>query len=380
MKMLRDAWFLAGQDLSHNLRRRETLVWAFIMPVVFFYFVGTIMSGSYGGSGSPDKVAVYVPESAGFLSDELIRRLERLDYQVIRVNNVADLSASERRLKVPPGFTSSVLSGKQVNIEFTRTSTGIDTDYDQVRISRAIGAILTDLVVLRNQSQGVNPEALTALADRPPTLKLLVKQTGKRKEIPTGFEQSVPGSLVFFILMALLTNGVTLTIEREQGILRRLASSPMSRAAVVFGKWGARIALGAIQVVFALLTGTFLFHVRWGPHLWAVIGILLAYAALAAVLGMLLGNFGRTQRQVIVLGATTSNLLASLGGCWWPIEITPRWCQNIAHFIPSGITMDALHQLMSFGAEPASVLVQFSVLLVMALAGGYVLARRFRFQ
>ena len=154
----------------------------------------------------------------------------------------------------------------------------------------------------------------------------------------------------------------------------------MSRGAVVLGKWGARIALGAIQVAFALLTGTLLFHVRWGPHLWAVIAILLAYAALAAALGMLLGNFGRTQRQVIVMGATASNLLASLGGCWWPIEITPKWSQTVAHFIPTGITMDALHQLMSFGAEPAAVVGQFSALLLMTVAAAYLLARRFRFQ
>jgi ABC-2 type transport system permease protein len=373
MHMLRDAWFLAGQDLMHNLRRRETLVWAFAMPVVFFYFVGTIMSNSYGGSGAPDKVAVYIPEDAGFLADDFVRRLERLDYQVFRNTGTAEL-------KIPPGFTASVLSGKPVKIEFTRRSTGIGADYDQLRISRAIGAILADLAVLSNQKQGVKPETLAALANKPPALKLLVEQAGKRKEIPTGFEQSVPGSLVFFILMALLTNGVTLTIEREQGILRRLASSPMSRGAVVVGKWGARIALGAIQVVFALLTGTFLFHVRWGPHLWAVIAILLAYAALAAALGMLLGNFGRTQRQVIVMGATASNLLASLGGCWWPIEITPKWSQTVAHFIPTGITMDALHQLMSFGAEPAAVVGQFSALLLMTVAAAYVLARGFRFQ
>lgn len=378
--MFRDAWFLAVQDLKHNLRRRETLVWAFIMPVVFFYFVGTIMSGSYGGSGAPDHLAVNVPPDAGFVADELLRRLERLDYQVVRVPSATDLNKWDRRLTIPAGLTDSVLSGKSVKIKLSRISRGMEGDYDQVRISRAIRAIVTDVAVLTNQDQPIRAETLSALGSRQPAVTLVVSQAGKRKEIPTGFEQSVPGSLVFFVMMALLTNGVTLTIEREQGILRRLASSPMSRGAVVLGKWGARLALGAIQVIFALLTGTFLFHVRWGAHLWAVIAVLLAYAGLAAVLGMLLGNSGRTQRQVIVMGATASNILASLGGCWWPIEVTPKWSQNIAHVIPSGMTMDALHQLMSFGAAPSAVVGQFSALLIMTLICGYVLARTFRFQ
>ncbi|MGI8744011.1 MAG: ABC transporter permease [Bryobacteraceae bacterium] len=363
--MLRDAWFLAVQDLKYNLRRRETMVWAFVMPIIFFYFVGTIMSGAYGPPPGGDKLAVYVPDDAGFLAGELIRHLERLDYQVIRTRSLAELKHLDRQLEIPAGMTASVLAGKPVTLELTRPSSGMDADYDRIRMSRAIAAVLAP------------PDAP---AHSPRALTLSVERAGRRKEIPTGFEQSVPGSLVFFILMALLTNGVTLTIEREQGILRRLASSPISRGFVVLGKWGARMALGAIQVAFALLTGTVLFHVRWGAHLWAVIAILLAYAALAAVLGMLLGNFGRTQRQVIVMGAIASNLLASLGGCWWPIEVTPKWCQTLAHWIPTGIAMDALHQLMSFGAEPGAVVWQFSALVLIALAAGYVLARTFRFQ
>lgn len=365
MKMLRDAGFLAVQDLIYNLRRRETMVWAFVMPVVFFYFVGTIMSGSYGAPPGGDKLAVYVPDDAGLLADQLIRGLERMDYRVIRVPNAAGLRQWDRQLEIPHGLTASVSAGKTASIQLTRTSPGIDADYDRMRISRAIIGALT------TRDEGEHHRG---------ALILSVERAGRRREIPTGFEQSVPGSLVFFILMALLTNGVTLTIEREQGILRRLASSPMSRGAVVLGKWGARMALGAIQVAFALLAGTVLFHVRWGAHLWAVVAILLAYAGLAAILGMLLGNFGRTQRQVIVMGATVSNLLASLGGCWWPIEVTPKWCQTLAQWIPSGITMDALHQLMSFGAEPRAVVWQFSELVALALAAGYLLARKFRFQ
>jgi hypothetical protein len=41
-----------------------------------------------------------------------------------------------------------------------------------------------------------------------------------------------------FTLLIMFTSGaVTLTIERNQGILRRLASSSMTRGAVTLGKW-----------------------------------------------------------------------------------------------------------------------------------------------
>ena len=95
---------------------------------------------------------------------------------------------------------------------------------------------------------------------------------------------------------------------------------------------------------------------------------------------MLLGNFGGTEGQVIGLGVMASNVFAGLGGCWWPIEITPLWTQRLALAFPTGWTMDALHKLMNFGASPASVLPHLCVTAVAALGAGYVLSRSFRFQ
>jgi ABC-2 type transport system permease protein len=186
---------------------------------------------------------------------------------------------------------------------------------------------------------------------------------------------------VTFTLLVLFTSGaVSLTMERNQGILRRLASAPMSRGAVVLAKWGSRMAIGMIQICFAMITGRVLFHVRWGPHLVVLLLLLFAYGALAAMLGMLLGNLGRTEGQVVAIGVVTSNLLAGLGGCWWPIEIVPVWAQKLALFLPTGWTMDALHKLVNFGASPVAVIPHLIASLVATAVAGYAIARTFRFQ
>ncbi len=49
--------------------------------------------------------------------------------------------------------------------------------------------------------------------------------------------------------------------------------------------------------------------------------------------------------KVSGLGVLMANGLAALGGCWWPIEVTPQWMQTI---MPTGWTMDAMHKLISF--------------------------------
>jgi ABC-type multidrug transport system permease subunit len=378
--MLRGALFLARRDAGHMLGRRETLLWTFVMPIVFFYFIGTI-TGGMGQRAGADSIAVYAPEDAGFLAEHLLSRLAERGYRVARVQSEPALAEHGRRLRLPAGFTASALARRPVTVRFERTGSGLGADYDEIRVSRAVYSILADLIVLTEKKQEASSATLRQLAAQPRNLTLLVEQAGERKDIPSGFEQAVPGTLVMFTILVMFTSGAILLVaERNQGLLRRLASSPMSRQAVVAGKWGARMALGMIQISFGLLAGWLFFHVDWGPHLGTLLAVLVCYGALAASLGMLLGNFARTEGQAAALGVIASNVLAGLGGCWWPIEITPEWVQKLALFLPTGLAMDALHRLVSFGYGPASVMWHLAAMAVAAVVTGAAVARTFRFQ
>jgi ABC-type Na+ efflux pump permease subunit len=371
--MLRDALFITYRDLRYLLPRRETLLWTFIMPIVFFYFIGNV-TGGFGSHETRDPIAVVAPKDAGFLVDELVRRLEQRNFQIVHAENFF------RELRIPAGFTASVLAGKPVKLQLTRYGEGLDTQYDQTRVTRAAYTVLADLIAV-SKSGTPTPEAFTKLAEQPRLISLEVTSAGKRKDPPIGFEQAVPGTLVMFTMLIMFTSGgVSLLVERRQGILRRLASSPMSRGAVVLGKWGARVTLGFIQILFAMAAGKILFKVNWGDHLGTIFLLLAAYASLAAVLGMLLGNLGRTDGQVIGIGVIATNVMAALGGCWWPIEITPRWTQSLALVFPTGWAMDGLHKLISFGDGPQAVIPHLVAMVATALIAGYVLARTFRFE
>ena len=376
-KMLRDAFFLARMDLLHLARSRETLMWTFVMPVIFFYFLGAI-TGNFRG-GSKDTLAVSVAADAGFLADQVIERLGARDFNVVRTRTEAESLGYSRRLEIPAGFTTAALASKPVTLQLTRVGDEMGASYDRVRIQRTLNSVRMDLA-----AGAVTPEQLTELGRQPRALEMEVRAAGRRIVPPIGFEQSVPGTMVMFTLLVMFTSGaVSLTIERRNGILRRLASSSMSRGAVVLGKWGARWAMGMVQIAFAMVAGSVLFHVHWGPDLAAVaavVVVLAAYGALAATLGMALGNFGRTEAQVIGLGVIASNLLAGLGGCWWPIEVTPVWLQKAALFLPTGLTMDALHKVVNFGASPSAVIPHLCALVAAAVVAGWVVARGFRFQ
>jgi ABC-type multidrug transport system permease subunit len=220
-----------------------------------------------------------------------------------------------------------------------------------------------------------------AVNDRERVWQLEVSTAGQRLEIPSGFEQSIPGILVMFTLLVLLTSGGSmLVIERKQGLLRRLASAPMSRAEVVAGKWAGRMVLAAIQVGVALAIGTFLFSMDWGPNLAMIIIVLVAWASFCASAGLLLGSLAKTEGQATGLGVLFANALAALGGCWWPIEVTPEWMQSLQKLIPTGWTMDALHKLISFQAGALSAVSNVAILLAGTLVVGWLAVDRFRYE
>jgi ABC-2 type transport system permease protein len=377
--MIKDALFLARKDLGHLIREWTTWLWAIVMPIGFFYFIGTI-TGGMAGPIPAEAIGVVVGKDAGFLANEFMRGLQAVGYKVDRVDAAA-LPFYGRRITIPADFTSGVLAGKQGTISFSRTGTGLNADYDEIRLKRAAYGVLADLITANKRTGKATPEAFREVQAMPRTLTLEVTPAGTRQTVPVGFQQAVPGTMVqFILLMMFTTGGVTLYFERTRGILRRLASTPMSRSAVVLGKALSRLTIGFFQIAFAMIAGSFLFKVDWGPHVIMVVCILCSYAVFAAFAGMILGNFAKSDGQLIAIGVIFSNILSAVGGCWWPIEITPSWAQKASLVLPTGWAMGAMHHLVSFGNSPLSVLPHLLALAAAALCAGYFISRYFRFQ
>ena len=184
-----------------------------------------------------------------------------------------------------------------------------------------------------------------------------------------------------FTMLVLLTSGaILLVVEREEGLLRRLASTPLDRGSIVLGKWTARMGMGLVQIGFGMLVGTLVFRMDWGPALPMLGAVLVGWAAFNASLAIVLANAARSTGQMAGIGLMTTMLFAALGGCWWPIEITPGWMQSLQLLLPSGWAMDAMHRLISFGQGPAAVLPHVAALLALALLTGWLAAMTFRFR
>ena len=387
MNKFQNASFIARNDLSQMLREKETLLWMFIMPMVFFYFIGSITGGAGGSSNQVENIAVQAEGEPGFLYDHLAKRLSENDYKVHLPDEQGlyleqyKFDEFRRRLTIPNDFTDNTLFGEQAVLEFRRSGEpGIGSDFDEFRLTRAVYTVLADLIALSSMGKKPSAETLAELDAMPRSIQIDKKMAGKRLEIPNGYDQAIPGILVMFVLMQGLTGtAVLLVIERRQGLLRRLASTPMSRGQVLMGKWMSRMVMATIQVAVGMVYGTLFFNMDWGPDLAMVLLLLLAWAGFCASLGLLVGCIGTTEGQVIGLGVLSTMLQAALGGCWWPIEITPPWMQTLAKFLPAGWAMDGMHQLISFQNGAASAMMPFMLMVIGIFVLCWATAKRFRF-
>ncbi|HKA01548.1 MAG TPA: ABC transporter permease [Candidatus Solibacter sp.] len=374
--MLRDIVFVARKDLRYAMRLPQVWVWMFVMPLALSYLVGSLMGSLVRHL---DRVVLYAPADAGFLADDLVTRLTAIGYRVERVGDRAVLKDNPFWIALPEGFTHSVLAGPPVQIELAYPAGYRFAGYEYYRVGRAVDDMLADLAILSQRGQDANAVQLTALENAPRKLSLRVESAGKPRRLIVGFQQSVPGFIVMFTLQVSLTSGsVLLILERRKGVLRRLAATQVSRASIIAGKLGARLAMGLIQVGVAMLAGRYWFAMDWGQNLWAVLLLLLTYTALCSSLAVAFAGVARTESQALAAGVIVSCVLAAIGGCWWPIEVTPKWMQHAAMFLPTGWAMEGLHRLISYGDSPAAVTWHITALGAATMVVGWIAVRRFR--
>ena len=75
--------FIALADIRHQLRQGSTLIWLFIMPPVFFYFIGTVTGGFSSGAGGIATPLAVIAENPGFLRDQIDLRLRDNDFEPV---------------------------------------------------------------------------------------------------------------------------------------------------------------------------------------------------------------------------------------------------------------------------------------------------------
>jgi len=147
----------------------------------------------------------------------------------------------------------------------------------------------------------------------------------------------VPGLVaVSMSIIAAMLTALTVAREWERGTMEQLASTPVGRLEVVFGKLLPYVGIGLIDVAVAGTVGVFIFDVPFRGSLVLLFGMTLLFLVGALSLGMFISATVKSQvlaTQVAMLSTFLPALL--LSGFMFSIDTMPWVLKGITYVVPA---------------------------------------------
>ena len=375
---MRTILLLGHHEARLFLRDRAVYLWLLVVPLAFVWFMSLAARGP-GGPAVARPAVVIDNQDQGFLGALFLDELGAQNLQVVEPAAAGD---AQRGIVIPADFTARVLAREQVRLNFFTVGNADDASAAlvEVRLVRALLTLNARLAehALAQEQQPPDEAALIALGETPEAIVLQTSHAG-RKPRPVGFGFSLPGNLVAYLFMNLLIfGGASVAEHRRMGVLRRLAINPVTKAQLLFGKIYGLLLLASVQIGVFLLVGEFVMGLAIGENLPGILLTLLVFSWVAASLGVLIGCLLQAEDKVIGLCLAIALPAAAIGGCWWPLELAPPFFQHLAHTVPTGWALDALHQLITFGAGLERALPAIGVVALFGIGANIAAARFFR--
>jgi ABC-2 type transport system permease protein len=187
----------------------------------------------------------------------------------------------------------------------------------------------------------------------------------------------VPGVLALAVMStAMVSLAIATGYERRYGVLKRLGSTPLSRAGLLAAKTVNVIAIEIVQSVVIVITGLLLGWELNGGLALAAVFLLLGTIAFAGI-GLLLAGTLRAEATL----ATANGLflvLLFIGGMAYPLDKLPTVLEELAKVLPAAALSESVRGALTPGvAVPSWSIV---VLALWAVGAPLLASRLFRWE
>ena len=399
---MRLAALLARKDLQQTVRDRLSFVFILVMPLAFTLFFGLL----FGANSSVDKLPLAVADAdGGAAARQLVAALDKSTVVRVAPESAAQLEQEiadnkvAAGLVIPAGYSQAVADGEQARLTIVATegSSGASTAAseirtlagDQVTVELASRAAVDALGIKPGQQsqagvpgydaarQQVRPVVAQALASPAAGTKIVEAGTAAN-QTPSGFVLSSPGMMVNFVLFSLMTAGVALIVERQNGTLQRLMTTRLRRRQLIGGKVGGMFLITFAQQVILLGVAQLFFGVDYLRDPAALLLMMVSLSLVASTLGLLLAAVLKSEQALIATTVLVSMAVAALSGAWFPLEIAGQGFQTVGHLLPTSWILDGLRGIVLRGFDVADVTPAF--LFALAWSAGLFLVAVWRFR
>ena len=364
---------IASSNLRRLLRERSNIFFVFIFPIALILLIGA----QFGGDFAPG-VGIFQADDDP-LADAITEEIQSEDSLAVTVFESSDelTEAVERGtvqagVVIPAGASGGAEAGTQVEIEFLARPDGAGPQLQSI-VSAAVARVMTPVAAAQfgaEKTESSFDEALTVARSQTalaPGLEVETTAVGDALFPSTlgRFDLGAAQQLVLFTFLTALAGSAALILTRKLGVSRRMLSTPTSTGTIVSGEGAGRWAVAMVQGLYIIAVTYLLFRVDWGDPLGALL-ILVAFSAVGAGAGMLMGAVFSNDQQAGGIGVVVSLGLAALGGCMLPIELFSPTMTRVAHLTPHAWALDGFAELVRRDGTVADILPELGVLTVYA--------------
>ena len=331
-------------------RSPGSVFWTIAFPVMLILIFGAIFAGT--GVSTYD---LYVQDLDGSpISERYIDGLEAtgaLNVHIVPADENADAfierNSVVNMLIIPDGFGDALLNRSQVELTLRQDNTA--------------GSSMAVLAIVNAVTQQANNEA-TGGQD------IITVQQGSIVSGDLSYiDFFLPGTIGLMVMMIAVQSIVGYqTRFRNNGIFRKLATTPMNNAEWLSGMMLWMLVMVAISVAAIMVTGILIYDVNMSIDLMAIAMIVVATGLFTAI-GMIISQFVRDEEVAGTAAGAITFPMMFLSGSFFPLESMPDYLQSFAKVLPLTYVNNGLRDAMVYG-NASGAMDNLLIVLVMALA------------
>lgn len=378
-------------SLKIFFRGRSSFFWVLAFPIILMLIFGAIFSGG----NVQYELAVQNKDGSdiSFAFINAVNSTNAFKVHMVNASENADAYIKSNRISgmliVPQGFGTNVQ--RNLALGASRPSTAVQVNPTTTSATNASALNATRVSTPSSQAQSNNtnatPAAVILKVDQSSTSAPVI--SGVLSSIANGFNSQLTGStqivgvenqqvlssqfkyIDFFVPgiigLTVLTTGVlgtvgTNTQYRNNGILRKLATTPLGKSEWIISKMLYQTVVIFISAALIIVVAKLVYNVTVVPN--AVTLLLLFVGTICFTgIGMIIARFVKDEDAANAAASAVTFPMLFLAGTFIPLETMPDYLQTIAKFLPLTYLNYGLRDAMILG-DTASALYNMMIVLI----------------
>lgn len=327
---MRNVLTITRKEFIHIVRDPKALSLVLVMPVTLLLLLGYAVAVEI-----EDIPTVVYDQDKSNESRRVLERFWNTRYFAYQgsassseeIIELIDGGQARVGLIIPPGFATSVDAGKPATMQVIIDGSDPSVAQTALFVAETVGQVASvEVMTTKLSSLMAGGELRTPIEVRP---RLLYNPDMKKINF------MIPGLIGAILqVQTLLLTAFAIVREREQGTLEQLLVSPIRSWELMAGKIIPFVLVAFLNVLIALLIGSFWFQVPVSGSVMLLLGLSLIFLLSSLGLGILISTVSSTQLQALHLSSFIMLPAFILSGFIVPRENMPLVAYYAGYLVP----------------------------------------------